>query len=817
MNPHFTSHRISAAAREVVVGDVNAGETWQFTAAGVWHDGFVPAGPGGYANRLARLFGLTLDMDDAPLAALCGRIQDAGGRDIAGTRFEIGRGCTWQAGHSGRLVVFANDVASSSFRNNNTGHVTLRMRRLAAGDVMAAAPPRPLASGWWGDLLDVLQRTEGLLLISALVIGAVAMLGLTDLGRDIVLAATESIGALGDTARLWMTVAIAYLGFQAWFWPRRIIEANYGSHKRHWGRYRRLLTWWPRTLGVLPHIVALILIAISRPEGDRSAFFGLAVMEVLSGLIYVLFVVFRDGMIRNARGRWLLFLRWLTFVWPALGVAFSFLLFCFAWAAPAVTGQAVGPSAVVFFAVAGILPWVTIVAQLGAAFRIPAAAILLAWFLLCSLVNDSQHEVGQPPFAQTMALGPRGNMAAALADWQTAQLPENGKTPFFIIATEGGASRAGFWTAAVLDALEHDRPGFSDRVFAISSISGGSVGAVGWVKELQSACSGADTGLAGGDALSPAFASSFFPDALQRLSPFALFPDSALGLEKGWESNWTRACPAGPGLDQPYLDLWQGKSKSWRPLVLVGGASQETGRRVLTSPVTFAETGIDADDFFTDAGRDIPQSAAILNGARFPWISPPGRVTVREKGKKSNVYHVVDGGYFDNSGIETARQLMAWSLPNLHEPACDAKANDKDKCEAGDGCADKDKTYCPVLIVISYTDPADKKNKMVDAFANDALGPLVGLYESRDGHEQHMLDLVKATDAARSGWRICNIRLQGDATHKLPVDWVLSTKMRTYALGKVRDSKGFQAIARLLDAAAPSNGSLAAPDLACDA
>lgn len=48
-------------------------------------------------------------------------------------------------------------------------------------------------------------------------------------------------------------------------------------------------------------------------------------------------------------------------------------------------------------------------------------------------------------------------------------------------------------------------------------------------------------------------------------------------------------------------------------------------------------------------------STAILNGARFPWISPGGRLE-----GELGVQHVVDGGYFDGSGVQDARAILAW-------------------------------------------------------------------------------------------------------------------------------------------------------------
>src|SRR5262249_40964703 len=107
--------------------------------------------------------------------------------------------------------------------------------------------------------------------------------------------------------------------------------------------------------------------------------------------------------------------------------------------------------------------------------------------------------------------------------------------PIFLVATEGGGIRASYFTASVLDAIEQKCPGFAQHVIAISSVSGGSVGAAGFAG--QSADTVANTDVPGctlgamkpgaqltqarnvlaTDLLSPLLSASLFPDALQRI------------------------------------------------------------------------------------------------------------------------------------------------------------------------------------------------------------------------------------------------------------------------------------------------------------
>ncbi len=107
---------------------------------------------------------------------------------------------------------------------------------------------------------------------------------------------------------------------------------------------------------------------------------------------------------------------------------------------------------------------------------------------------------------------------------------------------------------------------------------------------------------------------------------------------------------------KPFLDLAPKANEPWRPILIVQGASENAGRRVLTSGVTFSRAEIDAGDFETDMTHDVAASTAILNGARFPWVSPGGTFPTARPRRVSD--HVLDGGYFDNAGAETLREMV---------------------------------------------------------------------------------------------------------------------------------------------------------------
>ena len=94
------------------------------------------------------------------------------------------------------------------------------------------------------------------------------------------------------------------------------------------------------------------------------------------------------------------------------------------------------------------------------------------------------------------------------------------------------------------------------------------------------------------------------------------------------------------------------KTKPWRPILIINGASEETGRRIRTG-TSHLGNAVDADDFHRIVAQDVQISTAIHNGARFPWISPAGTLTRQGSGQG----HILDGGYFDAAGVATLAEL----------------------------------------------------------------------------------------------------------------------------------------------------------------
>jgi predicted acylesterase/phospholipase RssA len=448
-----------------------------------------------------------------------------------------------------------------------------------------------------------------------------------------------------------------------------------------------------------------------------------------------------------------------------LYLALMFFLFtCLPFFAPVQFAEWLPRAIAVSFVFAGWTPLAAYAAGVGRHLRVPiiSLAVIVAALLTYLLgdnysvrrVNAQQHlaevvkaQAGQsadfalagandePPITQRLKL------QEAIALWKAVNCPNAGAAcprPI-IIAASGGASRAGFFTASVIGKLmdggDNIPPGeLRKRLFAISSVSGSSVGAVMSVAALAASTGAQPCGdqdfwllywpkvtnwqscleaLMAGDFLTPVFAGLVFRDTLRFVGGFDgsgnLWADRATLIERAWERyfRWSLKPQKAPSdrclasLDCPFLALRprrDGLEVEWLPLLFLNGASVSTGQRIITStidplyrPATKCPwdlLGSEPDqcpvfdhayDFHWLLGdgppasgwlarlrralsfgaarkelNDVRLSTAAHNSARFPLISPPGEV----RNDANNVVdRIVDGGYFENFGAQTALEL----------------------------------------------------------------------------------------------------------------------------------------------------------------
>jgi len=710
MSEHSDRKIVGASGRHRFI-KVMAGEEWHFLAAGHWWDFFWRCSPNGCRNYLADICRIYPHVTDLPWFCLVGEVMN--GAD-APEVVRIGRRCSHTFETSGDLYLFANDMAGMGW--NNWGRITVTAAR--SPNRPQRPRVRPWIVTWWLGFREFLLKSRGIWLVALLALGTPAVLALAPQGRDLVRSIADDPASGGAWwPQLMFALTLLILALQAWSWTRWIVVGSFG-HRSGWEDrpYHRALVWAPRIVGVGPFLVAAM--AVLRVSEEK--WLNVAILLGL-GTVFMLFVVFRPKHLSAWVGR----------TWRTMGLAAGVAMMVWATLSPTGFGWWFGPVGVVFLGVSLIIPVAALLVQAGARLHLPIVTGVLLCAVLFSGLNDNHavrvidcHDTATMNCEETLK-AQRLDLKQAYDVWKDRQeAAADGSYTMVLLATEGGASRAGYWTAEVLAALHEASGGrLADRLFAISSVSGGSVGAVGYVAALDDAMRPDGDGirdtlqrLTGADALSPAVAGMLFPDLLQRFLPAPLLPDRAQALERAWEQSWCGAperCRKPNPLGEAFLSLGP-TGTTWRPVVIVEGASEETGRRILTSKIKLAKH-IDADDFYKTVGRDVPISTAIHNGARFPWISPAGTL-VDPAGTPRG--HILDGGYFDTAGLEVLRELAhALSIG----PA-------------------KDQKLRFVFVFVGYDGKLTRGPKT--DYLNEVLAPLYGLFQSRTAHGQHLVTRV---------------------------------------------------------------------------
>jgi len=273
--------------------------------------------------------------------------------------------------------------------------------------------------------------------------------------------------------------------------------------------------------------------------------------------------------------------------------------------------------------------------------------------------------------------------------------------------------QAAAWPLAALEAIK-EVPGFHKSVVLISGVSGGSVGAFYYTAAYQSgSAAGHATQAATEAAMSSSLRSITFAtlrdDFFKAVAPILYLPagrsashDPGTGpgaifpLHRRWSGGPTAAASsAGHACrsELPHADvLGRDAEKGVRPALIMNGTIVETGERLAFSSAPCSVQTPGAVELLRRYNADISVATAARLTATFPFISPAARPIVADGPIPSegplpktkiipganhwstfphggSFHHVVDGGYFDNSGVAGA---MAW----LNE-ACEQLAQAK--------------------------------------------------------------------------------------------------------------------------------------------
>lgn len=600
-----------------------------------------------------------------------------------------------------------------------------------------------LAAAWW--LVMAIVRVAWACRAAALSVAVgFGLIAFTDQARDIVIAS----GSPKLTGKAGIFIAVLFWAVFAWYWARTTLDYDFvcplpGRDAPNWKtRWQGFLAdHMPRVIGALGILSVTFAFSkaqtIYRLAGDsrnadafnddawRYAAYAVAFYAIVwLRRPAMLFLVQRTNLIGSADvANWLVpspapISRIVGLSNPLTRIVLVVSLLASPVFYALVARDPVGLSAffrgavpAVLFGLALIVPVASTLVILSARLRFPLFGLVLLWYVVAPGILGDLHDVRtlrslsastqpysfddkRPPLRKVFTAWWEANKAITTPIAST----QIWAPPMIVVATAGGASRAAFWTTQVLGNIAKREEHFADRLFMISGVSGGSLGAVTFRSLVEANRRASSNGegssvlltaahdgarIIENDFLGPALTMGLYVDLPSAMGlPFVLPPswrpgDRAAALEKAWEQAWAGEKGKIQGADRfawtdGFLETFGG-ARPW-PLLALNGTSVEKGKRIITSNASFWATdpanaqnlsgGINRYDTFDIAHSDLPISTSVTMSARFPVISPTGALN-DENG--TLWARVTDGGLFENFGALTADEVLRYLVSRLSE------------------------------------------------------------------------------------------------------------------------------------------------------
>ncbi|WP_310388026.1 hypothetical protein [Roseateles sp.] len=655
-----------------------------------------------------------------------------------------------------------------------------------------------------------------------------AFVGLVPQGLDVLRTLAERAASNAFDASvaglLWLATATTCLGLSLWYSMRWLLGAEMAGLP-----LAERLGWWrcnlPRAVGAAPAaLVALgfasLIDAQRADQVDRAAqaaarCFGWLALLILFTLVLrgrLLLKLLQWGLLANPAGRAPAStgqeqdlrpaslpqgqaLPWLSRVIIGWGLALSFLLTAMLVLFPLGVPHLMGTAAIVGFALASINWFGSFLLSYwplrnGLPHLAPWAMVLaglLGWW-------TDNHHVQPATLDGHVAAPARPGVGEAFAQHLAGRIEPAGAPaaakplPVIFIASEGGGIRAAFWTAEVLNQLAAAEPGWPAQTFALSGVSGGSLGLASWLATQRAGLcpqmSYRDTGglgwsggtspvgrHLGDDFLSAPVAGMLFYDLLQRFWPFAV---DSFDRSRALEASWQRAHADLPG--QPFarpLWQWYAGCEGRLPELLINTTVVETGQRAVLTRLADGEAAsifvnalkLDGQDLMS-AGRfsSAAQSVAGLvhHSARFPALSPAGTVSYRAAAEAPlrPTVRLVDGGYYDNSGAQTLVDLIDYLCKRQREQQ-----------------PPEQRQFRPIVLLVRNAPEAFDAQRRAEQLSPSGWFPesgsiVAGLYNARSAHAV----TARLTLLQIMGPDLIDLAVPiNSAAAKAPLGWTLST------------------------------------------
>lgn len=249
----------------------------------------------------------------------------------------------------------------------------------------------------------------------------------------------------------------------------------------------------------------------------------------------------------------------------------------------------------------------------------------------------------------------------------------NESIPVYFIACEGGGSRSMSWTGGALNAINNSYPSIMENTYYLSGVSGGSVGIslfLSYLKDsrynnlIDSSSYTSLVNMGCHDYLTPLISTFLFGETAQRFIPF---PISEFDRSRQLENSWSKQYYLTFGyntLDYGLKQIYRLDSLSYLPNVVFNATVAETGNKAFCSNLDLEGALPKGLDLIKLAHKDIPLKTCASLSSRFPYITPSGEFSSYDN---SITASVVDGGYLENTGIQSCLEIISYLQTHMDE------------------------------------------------------------------------------------------------------------------------------------------------------
>ena len=302
---------------------------------------------------------------------------------------------------------------------------------------------------------------------------------------------------------------------------------------------------------------------------------------------------------------------------------------------------------------------------------------------LHAIRGTGQGAVGFQPTIETAAQTWFAETPACTIPTQAAIPPDAGHAgsrpvqirPMLFIAAEGGGIRAEWWTVDAVTALSTPTCG-KQSIFLTSGVSGGATGLALMAGSPRTAYSEMKK-VAGPDAASAAVEGMLSRDLVAGTFGINLraldvpaddrYPDRADLLEQAWERQaplLRHPFPVPTPRDATWYTIFNGTSVDHSCRVLISDVALDPAAKECDSS-TISNTAPGTYDLFAAQGchLGIRLSTAGLLAARFPFVTPSGVISRCGGTDFAVADQIIDGGYSENSGIDTLNSALTQLMP----------------------------------------------------------------------------------------------------------------------------------------------------------